>query len=478
MHRESLEQVQQLKQQQKLSPAQVRYVKMLEMTGPEIEEEVRHEVEDNPALERVDDPAVDTGEGGQESAEQMQRADYRDDDIPSYRLEARNHSVNDRYHEPMAVAGINLSEYLMEQLRHSGATDSIVRLAPYIIGNLDRNGYLRRSLHSIADDIAMDLAIDVEPSLLDDTFEAIRRLDPAGICAVDLRDCLSLQLRRLDRNDPAVALATSIVETHFDTFSRMHFDRLAQSLGVSLDTLRRAVDVIRSLNPKPAAAFDSADDDVAHTIIPDFSVDVEGDDINLSLLNNIPELRVDATFTDQSEIPGESTTGRRQANAFIAERRDRANEFINMLRQRQQTLFRVMAAIVKIQRDFFLTDDESRLRPMVLKDIAALTGYDLSVISRATSSKYVVTRSGIYPLKFFFNESIPGSVGDEEETASSRALIAALRQIIDNEDPRHPLSDLAITKQLGDKGITVARRTVSKYRERLGIPVARLRRKL
>lgn len=479
-YRESLEQVQSQRLQQKLSPAQVRYVRMLEMTGPEIEEEVRREIDDNPALERADDSDIHDP-AATESAEEMRIADYRgDDDIPSYRLEARNHSADDRYREPVTVAGSNLSDYLLEQLGQSGAPLPVMEIAPYIIGNLDRNGYLRRELTSIADDIAMSTGIDIPARQMQLTLDSIRALDPPGIGAADLRDCLLLQLKRR-RRDAATALAIDIIENHFDTFSRMHFDRLESLLGIDRDALRDAVNIIRSLNPKPAAAFEGADDDTARAIIPDFSVEVEGDTITLSSLNNIPELRLDATFADDNTAIPDATARRSTAaaaNAFITERRDRALEFMRMLRQRQETLFRVMSAIIKIQRDFFLTDDETRLRPMVLRDIAAMTGYDLSVISRATAGKYVATRGGIYPLKFFFNESLSPVADDNSDSTSTRSVMAALNTLIDNEDPKQPLSDNALTEMLNSRGIPVARRTVSKYRERLGIPVARLRRKL
>ena len=476
-YRESLEQVQAQRQLMKLSPSRVRFVKMLEMTGPEIEEEVRREVDDNPALEVVDDTIELNINHNGETAEEMQRADYPEEDIPVYRFEARRHSIGDTSYEPVAVAGYNLMDYLLEQLAQSGASREMMDIAPFIIGNLDSNGYLQRNLNQIADDIAMSTGVDVDMDVINAVFQAVRASEPAGIGATDLRDCLLLQLYRREPG-PRVSLAIKILEDNFETFSRKHYDRLASTLGVDNEQLALAIELIRTLNPKPAAAFDGgADNDLARVIVPDFSVEVDGDILELYLLNNIPELRIDAAFAEDTPIPARAGEAAKAAVGFITERRENAETFIKLLKLRQETLFRVMAAIMKIQRDFFLTDDESLLKPMILKDVAELTGYDLSVISRATAAKYVTTRSGIYPLKFFFNERI-ASVDTQNNDTSSRSVMAEIKRLIDEEDSAKPLSDSMLTKMLNDAGINVARRTVAKYREQLHLPVARLRRKI
>lgn len=476
-YRETLEQVQTQRQQLKLSPRQVRFVKMLEMTGPEIEEEVRREVDDNPALEIVDETVDLNRDTNGETAEEMQRADYPEDDIPTYRFEARNHSVNDVYQEPMAVASHNLSDYLMEQLAQSGATTEMLEIAPYVIGNLDSNGYLQRDLQFIADDIAMTAGFDVTEERVKEVYDAVRELEPAGIGARDLRDCLLLQLGRRSTS-PLNSLAIKVLDENFEIFSRKHYDRLASALEVSKEELAAAIEIIRSLNPKPAAAFDGgSDDDYARTIIPDFSVDVDGDILELTVLNNIPELRIDASFANDTALPPRASESMKAAAGFISERRENAEEFIKLLKMRQETLFRVMASIMKIQREFFLTEDESQLRPMILRDVAEMTGYDLSVVSRATASKYVSTRGGIYPLRFFFNERI-SSGADENEDTSSRSVMAEIKRMIEEEDSNKPLSDSVLTERLNDIGINVARRTVAKYREQLHFPIARLRRKI
>lgn len=465
------------KLQQRLSPLQMRFVRMLEMTGPEVEEEVRRELDDNPALEVADRNETEGPDDEfHESAEEMQLADYKDEDeIPAYRLEARNASRDDAYYEPVAVASENtLGEWLMNQLRETDISDAELLAASYIVGNLDDNGYLTRTLHQILDDLAINAGLELTMDQLRSVAEKIRSLDPAGVCAYDLRDCLSLQLRRMEPS-PARKTALEIVDYYFDLFSLRHYDRLSAALGVDREQLREATDVIRSLNPKPGGLIgDSEADARSRHIIPDFNVEVDGDIITLTLLNNIPDLTIEKSFEGGSENFSVASTAssRKDAMTFINRKREDATDFIDLLRLRQQTLYNVMAAIVKLQHDFFISEDETRLRPMILKDVSRETGYDLSVISRATAGKYVATPVGTYPLKFFFNER----VGGEDEDTSSREILAVIKEIIGGEDPRHPLSDDALMKELNERGYEIARRTVSKYRERLGLPVARLRK--
>lgn len=467
--------------QQRLSPMQMRFVRMLEMSEPEIEEEVRREIDDNPALEATEHPASaehDEQPYG-ESAEQMQLADYAsEDDIPPYRLEASNRGFDGGYSEPVAVAaGESLMESLMSQLAQTDLDRRQLAIASYIVGNLDDNGYMTRTLPQIEDDLAIDAGIEVSMDELKEIFARIRSLDPAGVGAYDLRDCLSLQLRRLP-DTPPVKVAREIVADYFDIFSLRHFDRLASALGVSRDELREADEVIRSLDPKPAALFGESDaDERARHIIPDFYVDVDQNDrITVSMPNNIPELSIERSFdiaADNTVREADMSRSRREALAFISRKRQEASDFIELLRMRRVTLMNVMEAIARIQREFFITEDEGHLRPMVLKDIAAITGQDISVISRATAGKYVATQAGVYPLKFFFNERV-----GESDDVSSREIMAAIQRQIEDEDSASPLSDDALTARLTAEGYDIARRTVAKYRERLGIPVARLRKKI
>lgn len=480
--KESLSQSLEQRLQLRLSPMQMRLVRMLEMTEPEIEEEVRREVDDNPALEVVDTPASgeESAETYGESAEQMQLADYRDeDDIPPYRLEANNRSADDVRFEPVAVAaGESLMESLMSQLAETDLSQRQLAIARYIVGNIDDNGYMTRTLPQIDDDLAIDAGIEVDMAEIKDIFARIRSLDPAGVGAYDLRDCLSLQLRRMPDSE-AVRTAREIVDNYFDVFSLRHFDRLASLLGISRESLREADDVIRSLDPKPASRFGESDaDDRARHIVPDFYVEVDRNDrITVSMPGNLPELAIERSFDvdDEGSVAeaAETSMRKREALSFISSKRRDASDFIELLRMRRVTLMKVMEAIARWQREFFLSEDESRLRPMVLKDIAGATGMDISVVSRATAGKYVATQGGVYPLKFFFNERV-----SDDEDASSREILSVLRALIQEETPSSPLSDDALTARLTEMGYNIARRTVAKYRERLGIPVARLRKKL
>ena len=480
--KESLSQSLEQRLQLRLSPMQMRLVRMLEMTEPEIEEEVRREVDDNPALEVVDTPAAgeEPAEAYGESAEQMQLADYRDeDDIPPYRLEANNRSADDVRFEPVAVAaGESLMESLMSQLAETDLSQRQLAIARYIVGNIDDNGYMTRTLPQIDDDLAIDAGIEVDMAEIKDIFARIRSLDPAGVGAYDLRDCLSLQLRRMPDSE-AVRTAREIVDNYFDVFSLRHFDRLASLLGISRESLREADEVIRSLDPKPASRFGESDaDDRARHIVPDFYVEVDRNDrITVSMPGNLPELAIERSFDvdDERSVAdtGETSMRKREALSFISSKRRDASDFIELLRLRRVTLMKVMEAIARWQREFFLSEAESRLRPMVLKDIAGAIGMDISVVSRATAGKYVATQGGVYPLKFFFNERV-----SEDEDASSREILSALRVLIQEEAPSSPLSDDALTARLTEMGYNIARRTVAKYRERLGIPVARLRKKL
>ncbi|MBQ2839554.1 MAG: RNA polymerase factor sigma-54 [Muribaculaceae bacterium] len=470
------------KLQQRLTPLQVQFVKMLEMTGPEVEEEVRRALDDNPALEQCDNDdnnnlTEDSTETFNESAEEVQLADYRDeDDIPSYRLEARNHSADDKYFEPIAVdsSGDTLIETLNSQLMEFDLDETQQAIAQYIIGNLDDNGYMTRDLNAIIDDLAFNVGIDVSITYLKQIFNIVRSLEPAGVGAIDLRDCLLLQLRRKEQSK-LVAIATDIIDNYFDLFSKMHYDRLRSILNLSIEELKEVLAVITSLNPKPGSIITGGISDSTRHIIPDFSIEVnDNEEITLTLLNRIPELQIEETFSESAcEIKPNATRSQREAATFIKQKRDEASGFIKILKMRQETLYQVMKAIVKLQHDFFLTDDESRIRPMILKDIAAITGHDLSVISRATAGKYVMTQRGTYPLKLFFNER-----PKEDDDTSSHEILAVLKDIISNENKKKPLSDEAITQILVDKGYDIARRTVAKYRERLGLPVARLRKEL
>lgn len=473
----ALSQQQNLTQQQRLTPMQVQYVQMLEMTGPELERRIDEALDEMPALERADAGHDDQTFG--ETAEELQRADYgSDEDVPDYRLSARNASPDDAAPSyQIAQDSDTLPEMLRRQLSEHDLTPLEKLVAEYIIGNLDSNGYLHRSPQSISDDVAMAYGVEVTATDVKRVIDLIRTLEPAGVGATDLRDCLLLQVDRLPRSVDTI-MAHTILADHFDAFAKKHYDTLSNAMGIDRGSLRDAVDLIVRLNPKPGnVAADSAMESRAKQIVPEFEVTVEGEEITLTLLSNSPDLCISETFAaDPAVTPG----NRRESEAatFVRTRRDEAATFIKTLQMRQQTLYDVMKAIVDIQRDFFLTGDESLLRPMILRDISERTGYGLSVISRATASKYVLCPTGVYPLKFFFNENPVTDRNDTDNPTTLHRVNDAIRRLIAAEDKRNPLSDESLTELLAAEGLTLARRTVAKYRERLGYPVGRLRKTL
>ncbi len=473
--KESLSLTTGLKQQQRLTPMQVQYVRMLEMTTPEIEEAVRRAVDEMPALE-ANDPETEEDTTDDKF---LTRDRFDNDPTPYYNRRANNYSADNEYYDA-ATAAPERSETLMEslasQLTMTDMDDTDRTIAANIIGNLDDNGYITRDLQSIADDIATATGLPVDTTRVGHVWQRVRQLEPAGVGAVDLRDCLLLQLRRLPQTSDDVRTATEIIAHYFDIFSKMHYKSLAGTLGLDGEQLRNALAVIQRLNPKPGSTFASggADDDTPQHVVPDFSVDADGDRLTLTMLNRIPELSIERSFAEDTPItPGTHRSRRDAANLFIRSKREEAQNYIKVLSMRQETLYRVMQAIVKMQRDFFITGDEGLIRPMILKDISKLTGYGLSVISRATAGKYVTTPHGTYSLKSLFNER-----PKEDNDTSSREIFAAIRQLIDQENPERPLSDERLTRRLSEMGYDIARRTVAKYRERLGYPVARLRKKI
>ncbi len=484
MAKERLEQTQQQKLQQRINPQHVALGRVLEMTTPEFEEEVRRELDDNPALQAVDTDAADTADDFSESAEQLQRADYAsDDDVPFYRTEARNYSPDDVHYDIAALAADeddDMMQTLMSRLRSEENLDARgLLIAENIIGNLDPNGYLTRPLSAIAGDMGVSEGFMPSDSEMKQVFDAVRALDPAGIGAVDLRDCLLLQLERRP-TDATVVTAKEILKQYFDIFSKRHFERLQAELGISRENLSDALDLIRTLNPKPGASLGGgrSTDRMRH-ISPDFVIDYDEDSdrFTLSLAGNIPELAIEESF--RAAQPHERVNNlelqrrSREADEYIRRKRDSAASFIALASMRANTLMAIGRAIVDIQHSFFASGDSADIRPMILKDVAQRTGLDVSAVSRAVSGKYILTPYGVFALKSLFNER-PNSDND----ASTPAIMKALEQIIGAEDKTNPLSDRELTEMLSARGFDIARRTVAKYRERLGLPVARLRKQM
>lgn len=474
---------QQQQQQLRLAPQQVKFGRLLEMSLPEFENEIMRNLEENPALEEEprDDMATvatdDEGRDFNESADELQRADYgSDEDVPYYRLNISNASPDDKYFEPVAVDnGDEGIASLRGQLADLNLTSDVRAAAAIVIGSLDSNGYLTRSADSLVDDYALATGRDIDPATMAKAIDAVRSLDPPGIGATNLRECLLLQLDRMAPSE-VVADAVRVVRSHFDLFTGHHYDRLRTSLQLSPTRFDEIMALIRSLNPKPASALETAGaaDRMAH-IIPDFEISVDPSGaISASIAGNPPRLIVAAGFTsaDIDELEKEGNRRARDAAAFLRERNDAAREFIDMARRRTETMTAVIKAIASLQTAFFRTGDRARLRPMVLRDIRELTGLDLSVISRATAGKYAMTPFGMVALKSLFSESV-----DTDGDLSVAYIESLIRKLVNEEDKHHPLSDEALCEALNQQcKVAVARRTVAKYRERMGIPVARLRR--
>ncbi|NDV77948.1 RNA polymerase factor sigma-54 [Dysgonomonas sp. 511] len=485
----ALKQQLQLKQQQKLSPLQMQVIKLTELPVIELEERIKQELEDNPALEEGLEPTNDASEydddfspedGADISQEEMALGDYmNEEEIPDYRLRDNNKSPGSKQEEiPFSVAE-SLNEYLLEQLGETELDEQDKKTAEYIIGNIDESGYLDRSLPAISDDLIFQQNIDVTVAHLEEILEIIQEFEPAGIGARNLQECLLLQLYRKEK-DRTTELATKIISDYFDDFSKRHYDKIIRQLNITEDEMKEIIQEITTLNPKPGNNWGDSMSATLNTIIPDFIIESYNGELFLSLNNrNIPDLRVSREYSDllkgYSDNRDSMSQDNKNAALFVKQKLDSARWFIDAIKQRQDTLQRTMKAIMDMQYDFFLSGDESQLKPMILKDVAQRTGYDISTISRVSNSKYVQTNFAIYPLKYFFSESMQTDSGEE---ISSREVKAILKECIENEDKRKPLTDDRLSEILKEKGYIIARRTVAKYREQMNLPVARLRKEI
>lgn len=486
-----LKQQLQQKLQQKLSPQQIQLIRLLELPAIELEERIKHELEDNPALEegkedtgdfesaeeRYDEAAAD-GNAADAQAD-LSLGDYRtEDDIPDYKLNEINSRREQREEIPFS-AGESLNEYLLEQLGLRDLSEKEKTIAEYIIGNIDDDGYLRRDLSSIADDLVFQAGQDVSTEEIGEVLRIIQDFEPGGIGARDLQECLLLQLEKKELT-PACLLATRILKDYFDEFSKKHYDKILRALDIDEAALKKAIREITCLNPKPGNNWGDSMAAVLSQIIPDFIVEAANGELFLSMNNrNVPEMRVNREYSEMIEDyagnKANQSSEMKDAVTFVKQKLDSARWFIDAVKQRQETLRRTMEAIIQLQPEFFLTGDEATLHPMILKDVAERSGYDISTISRVSNSKYVQTNFGIYPLKYFFSESMQTDSGEE---ISTREVKKIMQEHIEAEDKRKPLTDEELSSILKEKGYIIARRTVAKYREQLGIPVARLRKEI
>jgi len=471
---------------QKLSPQQIQLMKLLQVPTIELEQRIKEEMETNPALEEgADEEEEDIKEETEweeetkEEPEEFDFSDYmQDDDIPSYKTSISNKSADDDEKSTPYAAGSSFRENLENQLSLRDITDEEELLAKTLIGNLDDDGYLRRELENIVDDLAFSQNIMTTTEDLEKILKMIQGLDPLGVGARSLQECLLIQLKKQDQTYPSVRIATEVIEKYFDSFTKKHYDRILKKLEISNDDLKIAVSEIIKLNPKPGnSSRDSGKSN--QQIVPDFAIVVEEGELRLSLNGrNAPELKVSNSYREMMKGYAESKKRdkkQKEALQFVKQKIDSAKWFIDAIKQRQQTLLHTMDAIMNYQKEYFLTGDETKLKPMILKDIAEIIHMDISTISRVANSKYVQTPYGTFLLKSFFSESLSTDSGEE---VSTREVKKILLDSISAEDKKKPLTDEKLAIFLREKGYNIARRTVAKYREQLNIPVARLRKQL
>jgi RNA polymerase sigma-54 factor len=473
-----LSQRQLLKQQQALSPQQIQMVKLLELPTLQLEQRIKQEIEENPVLEEEKEESKEN-EDGDPGPKEISVDEYlREDDTPSYKTKANNYSKDDKQLSPVISGGRSLHEYLIEQLGYRNLDEREMTLAGFLVGSIDDDGYLRRDLGAVADDIAFTLGIDTDREELEQILYVINELEPAGIGARDLQECLVLQLESLSGESRERQLPMKILTRYFDEFSKKHFDKLMARLGIDEDEFKLVLDEIMRLSPKPGNLYNDGGSPTVPYVTPDFLLDVQGGEFTLKLNSwNTPELKISKRYIDMlREMSGkDASAGEKETVQFVKNKIESARWFILAIRQRHDTLMRTMTEILDYQRKFFETGDKSDLRPMILKDISERTGLDVSTISRVVNSKYVQTPSGIILLKELFSEAMATYDGSE---VSSHEIKQILRECIEGEDKRHPIKDEVLMEILNSRGYRIARRTVAKYREILGIPVARLRKQL
>ncbi len=446
-----------------------------------LEQRIAREIEDNMVLEEE----IKTQEEGEEkTSDTSSLEEYiaAEQSASSYKLRANNTSSDDSEKPRQISDGKSLGDFLAEQLSFQPLTDRQKQIAQFVVGSIDDDGYLHRQTEAIADDIAFKLAIDVNDKEVEEVIAIVQQMEPAGICARNLAECLILQINALKDNSPAVRLAQRILKTHFNEFSKRHYQQIINKTGVSEDELRDAIEVIVSLSPKPANGYsDDSGISTAPVIIPDFALNyrVEDDEFDLELAGRpLPDLKVNKDYLKMAERAlsvNNRSQQDKEAIEFVKGKIDSAKWFIAAIKQRQQTLLRTMRAILSFQREYFKDGDQSLMKPMILRDIADMAGFDISTISRVVNSKYIDTHFGTFQLKYFFSEGLATEDGGEVSTREIKRLIA---ERIEDESKRDPLTDEALMIMLHDKGFKIARRTVAKYREMMNIPVARLRREL
>lgn len=482
----------QIKLGQKLAPQQIQLMKLIQLHTLEFQEELERELEENPALEVVKEDSGDEddfssldadyeSEGSESIDTDFDVDEYLYDDEPSYKTASSNYSADDEDfdNESLLTEGQSLYDYLMEQIHLSSIDDEDLKIAEYIIGNLDNDGYLRREIKAIVDDLAFSQGIYTTQEKVKEILENyVQKLDPAGVGARDLQECLLLQIEKKVSRDQSVILAGNILRHQFDALTNKHYGKIINKYDIEEEDLKDALEVISKLSPKVGGNFDTQTITINQEIIPDFVIQIKDGQV-LPLLNsrNAPTLRVSEEYKEilSTYSHDKNSAEHKQAALFIKQKLDAAKWYIDAINQRQNTLMQTISAIVKLQKEYFLTGDEKNIKPMILKDVADITGFDISTISRVVKSKYADTPSGIILLKNLFSDSL---TNDDGEEVSTKEIKNHLQEVISQEDKRKPLTDDALVDVLKEKGYNIARRTIAKYREQLNIPVARLRKEL
>lgn len=462
----------QQKLQQGLSPLQIQTIKLLELTTMELNQRIQKELEENPVLDEAS-----SSESEDDTPKNVSLSDYgQDDNTPSYRLYVNNQGKDIKPQYNTFSVRESFQQNLEMQLGFSSLEGDDRRIARYIIGSIDDDGYLRRDIESITDDIAFKYNIETTPENVERILGVIQEFEPVGIGARSLQECLLLQLRAKEQNR-ARSIAEDILKSYFEEFSKKHYEKIMARLEISRDELRDAIEEIVHLNPKPGGQIDDSYVEQAQQVVPDFILDNKDGELILSMPRfSVPELKVNKRYADiLMSDADKSVRSRKEAVSFVKQKLDSAKWFVEAIRQRQNTLMNTMNAILEFQHDFFLEGDETKLRPMVLKNIAEKTHLDISTISRVVNSKYIQTNFGIYPLKYFFSEGLMTETGEE---VSTREIKKVLSDSIESEDKTKPLTDEELVGVLSAKGYKVARRTVAKYREQLNFPIARLRKEV
>ena len=486
----SLKQYLQFKLSQKLSPQQIQLMKLIQLPTQAFEQRLKQELEENPALDTgKDEPSDDNFDEFDNSVDDFNDNDsieaddinideyLSDDEIPDYRTQANNYSSDDEEKSVPYAAGTSFTQHLINQLNTFRLSEQEEEIAYFLVGSVDESGYIRRSLSDITDDLAFTQNVFTSEEEVEKVLKVVHQLDPAGVGARNLQECLSIQLSRREQN-PDIELASKIIDKAFEQFTKKHYKKLMQKFSIDEEQLKDAIEEIERLNPKPGGSYAGNNKIVEH-IVPDFAIKIVDGELELTLNGrNAPELHVSREYSNMLKgykDTKDKSKAQKDAVLFIKQKLDAAKWFIEAVRQRQQTLFVTMSAIMHYQKEYFLTGDERKLRPMILKDIADEIEMDVSTISRVANSKYVDTPYGTKLIKEFFSESMTNDQGEE---VSTREIKKILETVIEEENKKKPLTDEALSKILKEKGYPIARRTVAKYREQLDIPVARLRKEL